>query len=299
MLSASASGWSIVILVGLLVSTATPAVGASGEDRPPIVIESGDGFGIDTHLTDPGAPGQASAQPASDGGGVTCAYRPDTSNHSAGVPQWELDAPHTGEDGAWFFRQCSDGTFAPVWIPAAAGGPAVPRVTPGELAVQAVNYLPLPAPEVRHSPDRSQGRPQTVVGVRTWFWVAASSFTTLQQTTSAGGISATVTAAPVATEWTTGSADAPGMVCAGAGVPYDPSRDPSAQSTDCATTYSRSSAGQPQAGPGPNDRFFTGTATTVWRVSWVGSGGARGALPDLRRTSTFRLAVAEIQAVNQ
>jgi hypothetical protein len=289
-----------ILMVAVLLSLpAAHTQTAQAQDRPPIVVVGDNNGGIATGVFRPGAPARTSAEQAARAPAPTCAYRPDTSNHSAGIPQWELDAPHTGEDGAWFFRQCSDGTFAPVWIPAAAGEPAVARVTPGELAVQAVNYLPLPAPEVRHSPDSSEGRPQTVVGVRTWFWVAASSFTTLRQTTSAGGVSATVTAAPVATEWTTGSADAPGMVCAGAGVPYDPSRDPSAQSTDCATTYSRSSAGQPQAGPGPNDRFFSGTATTVWRVSWVGSGGARGALPDLRRTSTFRLAVAEIQAVNQ
>lgn len=73
MLSVSASGSSIVILIGLLLSTATAAAGANGQDPPPIVIESGDGFGIDTLLTDPGEPGRTSAQPVGDCGGVTCA----------------------------------------------------------------------------------------------------------------------------------------------------------------------------------------------------------------------------------
>ena len=71
-----------------------------------------------------------------------------------------------------------------------------------------------------------------------------------------------------------------------------------AQSTNCATTYTRSSAGQPQTGPDPNDRFFTASATTTWRVTWVGNDGTAGVLPALTRTTTFPIAVAELQAVN-
>jgi hypothetical protein len=268
---------------------------------PPIVIESGDGFGIDTQVVDSGESGDSATDvvPVSGGSRSTCRYVPDTSNHSTGVPPWELDVPHTGQRGAWFFRQCSDGSFAVVWIPAAASAVNSAPVSPGQLAVQAANYLPLPAPRIHHNPGSAEGRPQTVVGVPTWFWVDRSTYSTLHQTTSAGGVTATVTAEPVSTEWTTGSAHAPGMVCRGPGVPYDESRQPTAQSTYCSTIYGHSSATEPQNGLSPNDRFFNGTVTTVWRVSWVGTGGVQGTLPDLRRTSRFRLAVAEIQAVNQ
>ncbi|HEY8827036.1 MAG TPA: hypothetical protein VIM17_04700, partial [Jatrophihabitantaceae bacterium] len=78
------------------------------------------------------------------------------------------------------------------------------------------------------------------------------------QTTSAGGVTATVTARPVSTVWSTGSPDAPDVSCDGPGVPYDARRAPSEQSTDCSTTYARSSAGQPRTGPDQNDRFFVG-----------------------------------------
>ena len=171
-------------------------------------------------------------------------------------------------------------------------------VTPGVLAARAVNFLPLPAPAVNHSPDRIGGIPETVVGIPTWWWVSPASFRVLRQTTAAGGVSATVTAIPVSTIWSPGEPGLPPLVCAGAGTPYDPSVPATAQSTNCATTYTRSSAGQPQTGPDPNDRFFTASATTTWRVTWVGSDGTAGVLPALTRTTTFPIAVAELQAVN-
>lgn len=287
---------------GMLVIFAIciPQPALAGDQDPPVVVTSGDGIGIDTSVAGPGSRGSSvDVAPVSTGSRVSCAYQPDASNHSAGIPEWEVRHPHTGEQGAWFFRQCTDGSFTVVWVPSSNSTPGVPRVTPGQLATQAANYLPLPAPDVHHSPDASGGRPQTVVGIDTWFWVSASSFTTLEQTTSAGGVSATVTAQPVSTVWTTGSADASGVACGGPGVPYDVHRAPSQQSTYCSTTYARSSAGQPRIGPDQNDRFFVGQATTVWRVTWTGTGGASGALPELRRSTPFRLAVAELQAVNR
>jgi hypothetical protein len=271
---------------------------ASADDPPPIVVVGDNNGGISTGVYEPGSTPEADVERAANES-LTCSYSPDTSNHSSGIPQWEVDAPHTGEKGAWFFRQCSDGSFTVVWVPAEGGALGVPRVSPGELAVQAANYLPLPAPAVRHSPDRAHGRPQTIVGLETWLWVDRSTFAELRQSTSAGGVSATVTARPVSTVWRTGSPDAPGVVCPGPGVPYDTRRGAEGQSTYCSTVYARSSADRPQTGPAPEDRFFIGTATTVWRISWVGTGGAAGALPDLRRTSAFPLAAAEIQAVNQ
>ena len=142
------------------------------------------------------------------------------------------------------------------------------------------------------------GIPETVVGIQTWWWVSPASFTVLRQTTAAGGISATVTATPISTIWSSGEPGLPDVVCAGPGTPYDPSVPIGSQHTDCATTYTRSSAGQPQTGPNPNDRFYTASATTTWRVTWVGNDGTAGVLPPLTRTTTFPIAVAELQAVN-
>jgi len=280
-----------------------PAAADPG-DPPPITVSTGDGFGVDTRVTAPGKPGSRNngnrATVVSRGGGVTCTYQFDGSNYSGGWPQEIINGPTPGVDGAWYYRGCSNGSFDLVWVPNSAPTVvALPRVTPEQLAVQAAKYLPLPAPDVHHNPDRGAGgRPETVVGVETWLWVSPGSFRTLRQTTAAGGVSATVTATPISTMWRTGSPDAPDVECAGPGVPYDPTRDPATQRTYCSTTYARSSASQPQTGPDPNDRFFLGSVTATWRVTWTGTGGTSGNLPPLRRTTTFRLAVAELQAVN-
>jgi len=231
---------------------------------------------------------------------VTCTYQFDGSNYSGGWPQDILNGPPVAGPGWWYYRSCSNGSFDHVWV--SYGSPnaaAAPRVTPAQLAVQAANYLPLPAPVVHHNPDRGVGgRPETVVGVETWLWLSPGSYRTLRQTTAAGGVSATVTATPESTLWRTGSPDAPDVECAGPGVAYETNRAPAAQRTYCSTTYARSSASRPQTGPDPNDRFFVGSVTTTWRVTWTGTGGAAGSLPPLRRTTSFRLAVAELQAVN-
>jgi hypothetical protein len=47
-----------------------------------------------------------------------------------------------------------------------------------------------------------------------------------------------------------------------------------------------------------NDRFFTVTVTTTWRVTWVGAGGSGGALAPLSTSTTFPLAVAQRQTVS-
>ena len=172
-------------------------------------------------------------------------------------------------------------------------------VTPGELAQQAVDQLPLPTPQAQHNPNRMDGRPQTVVGVETWWWVDPASFRPITHTVRAGPVWATVTAQPVSTFWRSGSANADDVRCTGPGTPYDTARPADAQHTDCFTVYRRSSAGQPQSGPDPNDRYFTASVTVTWQVTWVGAGGAAGALPPLTRTSTFPIAVAEVQTVNK
>jgi hypothetical protein len=37
--------------------------------------------------------------------------------------------------------------------------------------------------------------------------------------------------------------------------------------------------------------------SVVWRVTWVGAGGASGQLPDLTRVATFQLRVDDREAV--
>jgi hypothetical protein len=96
--------------------------------------------------------------------------------------------------------------------------------------------------------------------------------------------------------WDAGDGSQP-VVCGGPGRAYDPNRPAREQSSDCTHTYPRSSAEQPQSGPDQNDRFFTVTVTVYWQVSWTGSGGSGGALPEIARTTSFPLRVVERQTV--
>jgi hypothetical protein len=135
-----------------------------------------------------------------------------------------------------------------------------------------------------------------VVNLATWWWVDPRQWRALTQRTAVGPVWARVSARPVKSVWDAGDGTAP-LTCRGGGTPYDTRRSSNAQSTDCSHVYTRSSAGQPQTGPDPNDRFFTVTVTVYWQVSFVGAGGARGALPVMTRTTRFPLRVVERQTV--
>jgi hypothetical protein len=104
----SGSGFVSAVLA-VIVGLATPP--PAGDD--PIVIRGDNNGGIATTVTDAGSPGSRlpgkAAVPASNGGGVTCTYMLDYSNHSGGWPQEILDGPPADEQGAWYYRECSNG----------------------------------------------------------------------------------------------------------------------------------------------------------------------------------------------
>jgi len=194
--------------------------------------------------------------------------------------------------GHWYDVKCSDGSlFLSMYVPPAPNNVPPAVVLAGALAERSVNRLPLPTPDVQLNP-----RGQALVNLPEWFWVPRSAWSSLSQRTQAGPVWARVTAAPTSLSWNPGDGS-PAVTCAGPGTPYDPTVSASAQSTQCSYTYTHSSAGQPQSGPRPNDRFFTVTVTTTWSVTWVGSGGASGQLPVISRSRSFPLSVAERQAV--
>lgn len=133
------------------------------------------------------------------------------------------------------------------------------------------------------NPDGEQ-----TVNVPTWLWV--DNWEPQSRTASAGGVTATVTAAPVEQRWTFGSL-AERVVCQDAGTPYDLGRPAGEQSTDCSYTFRHSSAGQPGSA-------YPVTATIVWHVTWSSNIGASGDLGFVSRTTTIPTRVAEHQALN-
>ena len=273
-------------LVGVAVAD------ASIPPAPPPIVVSGDNHdgSINTTVTAAGAPGGV-ARPVGSrtshaAGGVTCTWTVEGLPLSASVV---VDGPQ----GTWFDVSCSDGSTVPigVFVPAGSGNVPAASVRAGDLAQSAASQLPLPQPQAGRSPAG-----QALVGLPTWFWIDPGQWRALRQRTVAGPVWAQVVATPVSTSWDLGDGS-PVLSCAGPGTPYDRTRPETAQATNCAYSYPRSSAQQPQTGLFVNDRFFTVTVTTTWQVSWTGSGGSGGTLPVLTRSRSFPLAVAQRQTV--
>jgi hypothetical protein len=278
-----------------VATTVILGAGAALADPPAPVIVTGDNQGgsVTTDVTAPGASGTAGApvgdtSPANARSAITCTWT-QLSDFAEGL----FFALGSGAAGGHYYDvRCSDGSLSlAVYVPPSAPNVPPEVVVAGTLAQQATNRLPLPAPGAQHNPSSD-----ALVGLATWWWVDPLQWRPLQQRTQAGPVWAQVTARPVRSVWDAGDGSDP-VVCAGPGQPYDRQRPAREQSSDCTYTYLRSSASQPQRGPDPNDRFFTVTVTVYWQVSWVGSGGTGGALPEIARSSSFPLRVVERQTV--
>ena len=264
-----------------------PTAVALADGHPDPVAVTGDNKDgvVTTQVTTPGAAGDRG--PAS------------ASNVSADSCQWmqvfefeRLPLPPPGvAHGTWWEQYCNGNGWRgiPILVPNSSEQSAA--VTVATLAQREVNQLPLPTPEVRRNPSGD-----AVVNLATWWWIDPGQWRQLTQRTQVGPVWAQVSARPVKSVWDAGDGTPP-LTCQGGGTPYDTSKSAEAQSTNCSHTYTESSAGQPQTGPDPNDRFFTVTVTVYWQVSFVGAGGAGGSLPVMTRTTRFPLRVVERQTV--
>ncbi|GAA4617242.1 hypothetical protein GCM10023195_76880 [Actinoallomurus liliacearum] len=170
--------------------------------------------------------------------------------------------------------------------PMVCGNEPASAVTPQELAQSAWKGLNLPIPAVRTAPPHGS---EGLVGLPEWVWVPRGQWRSLSQKASAGAVWAEVTATPKQMVIEPGPG-LPTVTCPGPGTVYDPVKPASGQHTDCSFTYRRSSAAEPGA-------VYRVKVTVVWGGSWVGSGGAGGALPDISRSTTFGLKVAEAQGL--
>ena len=191
-------------------------------------------------------------------------------------------------------RICSDGggysvadivTFT---LPVSA-----PPADPRDLALMARERLPFPLPDVAFSPPLEDPDDFLLVQLPAWIWVR--NWTEVTRTATAGGVTATVMARPVRQVWdfrprvadreTEGGCDGPG-------TPYDPSRRPEEQSTECSFTFRHSSAGEPGAA-------YEAHLTVIYEVSWTSNIGAGGSLGTVPRTSVVPVRVGEQQALNE
>jgi hypothetical protein len=281
--AAAALGVAVASAVALCPSTAQ-----AGDGGPVQVKGNNDGV-VSTTVEDPGQSGSSSTDTTT----VSDVHSSCVWMQVFTFEQLPLPPKVARQAGGWWQQYCNNNGWAgmPVFVPDGSAPAAALQTSPATLAQRAVNQLRLPAPTAGLNPT-----PRALVNLAEWFWVPRSAWTTLSQRTQAGAVWAVVVARPTSTTWDPGDGSAP-FTCAGAGTPYVKDESAASQHSDCTYTYRRSSANEPQSGPNPNDRFFTVTVTTTWSVSWTGAGGTGGALPQMTRTSTFRLAVAERDAV--
>ena len=200
------------------------------------------------------------------------AHVTDTSGLEAGTHLWLVCRDVTS--GSVTFQNF----FA--WDPATP-----PTLAPGAevLAQMAANGMVLPVPGVRTWPP-SGGTGLVNLPV----WLHVDNWQTISASASAGGITATVEAVPVRSEW---DMDEGTVNCTSAGVAYNPALRPDPSSSSCSFTYTRSSGTRP-------DLTFHNSAVVVWRMRWYATNGQGGDLGELTSPAAeFTFQVEESQAL--
>ncbi|MBT2876065.1 hypothetical protein HET67_32280 [Streptomyces sp. McG7] len=189
---------------------------------------------------------------------------------------------------------CND---LPFWVD--NGEPPPPQyeeaITPEILAALAYQHMQLPDTEVTLAPEQT-----TKVNLPTWAWLDKAVFDEVQATASIDvpgfGIQATTTARPVSLTLEPGTEDAVTYPASGEcvingdgsiGEPY--ARGKANRTPPCGIKYLRSSG----------NGTYNLQATITWDISWTGTGGAGGDLPDGTFGNGQAVTVQEIQSVNR
>ncbi|MEG3628941.1 hypothetical protein V5O46_14940 [Streptomyces sp. C6-003] len=196
----------------------------------------------------------------------------------------------------WMEPEAQVCDMPPFWVENGDAPPVENAITPQILAELAYNRVQLPPTEVALAPDAA-----TKVNLPTWVWLDEATFKEVSVTASldVGGldIQATTTAKPVSLKLEPGTADAETYPSSGEctintdGVSIgEPYADGKADETPpCGVRYLRSSG----------EGTFKLQATITWDITWEGTGGTGGDLPDGTFGNDQAVTVQEIQAVNR
>jgi hypothetical protein len=245
-----------------------------------------------------GSSGQGNVGSGSEGSS-NCSWMPDPSQapgtQTGGYDSNENWIP-SGTPGQWYLVSCNGQVAQSVFVP--GGGRPVP--SPQMLMTQAKAQLRLPAPDVQLSPSTTHWQ---YVQMPTWVWLQRSQWVPLHATATVPGVSVTATAVPahLVLTYEDGLGGTKTVTCDGPGTPYSDSLAASehpalpvlAASPDCGWVWHYTAANSP-------DEKLEVTAHVVYSLSWTVTGApGGGALPPLNSaTSTYRLTVGEIQALN-
>ncbi|QKW08592.1 hypothetical protein HUT18_21695 [Streptomyces sp. NA04227] len=218
-----------------------------------------------------------------------------------GEPSWKNY--NLGKDGKWWRAvvredmEFSDESFKCdkflFWQDAGTlpNDPNAP--TPDVLAAYAYNEIKIPDTKVELKPDGP-----TKVNLPTWVWLDKAKFddVVVRAELPGTGVWAETTAKPVSLHLDPGSGDARTYPASGEcainddgsiGRPYR--RGDAEKTPPCGVQYGRSSAG----------KSFPLKATVTWEITWEGSGGTGGDLPDGTFEGTQNVVVQEAQSVNR
>jgi hypothetical protein len=214
-----------------------------------------------------------------------CYYQKANPQPRADDPAWQGHYP----DGAVYLASCPGVTGTGgglVWRQDPPPGFGGANITAAELAIQAVRRMQLLGPDIGMVPESGK---VGLVGLPVWLWTEVSSRTwgPISVTASVPGLSVTASANAEQISWRMG--DGHTVVCRSPGTPYA-DRFGGRSSPNCGHTYTRTSARVPGGA-------YPVTATTTWRVVWVG-GGQRGELT-LARSTTTRVRIGELQVLVQ
>lgn len=162
-------------------------------------------------------------------------------------------------------------------------GAGAPAVNPLVLRASARARVEPPEPILGTSPPFDE-RP-AIVQLPTWLWLE-NPWEPIVATESAGGVSVAVIATPQQVQWVMG--DGSTVVCDGPGVVWHSGM--SEDATDCAHTYRRSTAREP-------DLRYQGDASVTWDFTWTLNGADQGSFGAIETATDFSIQVGEIQAI--
>ncbi|MGW5208334.1 hypothetical protein ACWEQ5_27415 [Streptomyces griseoincarnatus] len=199
------------------------------------------------------------------------------------------------DENRWMEPEAQVCDREPFWVENGDAPDVESAITPQVLAELAYNRVRLPTTEVTLAPAET-----TKVNLPTWAWLGRADFREVSVTASlnAGGVNiqATTTAKPVSLKLEPGTDDAETYPASGEctinndgsiGEPY--AKGKADEVPSCGLRYLRSSG----------DGTFKLQATVTWAITWAGTGGTGGDLPDGTFGDDQAVTVQEIQAVNR
>ncbi|PZF85343.1 hypothetical protein [Jiangella anatolica] len=208
------------------------------------------------------------------------AYKDDTEGRwwSGVCSSADYDGPI--DDFIEYSNDWFENEFEPVYVEPGEAAP-VPPIPPEILVQVAYDELELPDPQIAWNPSRP-GDGATVVNLPTWLWLDDGPVQ-LEVHAAAGENEARVDATLAGMNFS--ASDAAPVSCAGHGVEWT-----SGATSDCALTFTRSSAHLPGA-------VTNVLAESEWTIEWAANGVPQGPLDPQTTSATFDLPVAEVQTV--